>query len=301
VRFSRSHIGGGGTPGSKRDRNAIVGLSGWLFADLLLGIAVIFLVGSDPPGKPAQASGKPVKADITIVENVQTNGDEWTVSNQGFKINVHFSEDVYGFNPDDDLSIQGDAIEWIPQVSELADLEIKAADYIVEMTPKAGLLDGKFQLSIPANTVRSESGVGNLESKEQAITFATCLSYKGVDARTKKEDYRVESKGFRSDVPAAYFEEILKKSEIIVEARKREAKVGFVLFFVSVSQESIRDGTKKDLEQALINLELLDKPNGLDNCDTLITSSSMGYRGFIDRKLVEGEIFLDFYFVTKNN
>ena len=44
-----SRAGGQSGKRTRRDRNSIVGLSGWLFADLLLGLAVIFLVASDKP------------------------------------------------------------------------------------------------------------------------------------------------------------------------------------------------------------------------------------------------------------
>jgi hypothetical protein len=44
-----SLAGGQSGKRTRRDRNSIVGLSGWLFADLLLGLAVIFLVASDKP------------------------------------------------------------------------------------------------------------------------------------------------------------------------------------------------------------------------------------------------------------
>jgi hypothetical protein len=37
---------------SRRDKESILGLSGWLFADLLLAIAVIFLVVQDRPAEP---------------------------------------------------------------------------------------------------------------------------------------------------------------------------------------------------------------------------------------------------------
>lgn len=48
--FSRSHrqVGSSDAP-QGRDRHAIVGLSGWLFADLLLAVAVIFLVAQTKP------------------------------------------------------------------------------------------------------------------------------------------------------------------------------------------------------------------------------------------------------------
>ena len=39
---------------NRRDKESILGLSGWLFADLLLAIAVIFLVVQDKPSQKAK-------------------------------------------------------------------------------------------------------------------------------------------------------------------------------------------------------------------------------------------------------
>ena len=48
--FSRSHRQFGNPDAPQgRDRHAIVGLSGWLFADLLLAVAVVFLVAETTP------------------------------------------------------------------------------------------------------------------------------------------------------------------------------------------------------------------------------------------------------------
>ena len=41
---------------NRRDKESILGLSGWLFADLLLAIAVIFLVVQDKPSPKAEAT-----------------------------------------------------------------------------------------------------------------------------------------------------------------------------------------------------------------------------------------------------
>lgn len=45
--FARSH---------RRDKESILGLSGWLFADLLLAIAIVFLVVQETPGDSADAA-----------------------------------------------------------------------------------------------------------------------------------------------------------------------------------------------------------------------------------------------------
>ena len=61
--FSRSHrqLGSSDAP-QTRDRHAIVGLSGWLFADLLLAVAVIFLVAQSTPEYAAGDVVEPVAA-----------------------------------------------------------------------------------------------------------------------------------------------------------------------------------------------------------------------------------------------
>lgn len=61
--FSRSHRQVGSSDASQsRDGHAIVGLSGWLFADLLLAVAVIFLVAQTKPEFGEDGSREPVVA-----------------------------------------------------------------------------------------------------------------------------------------------------------------------------------------------------------------------------------------------
>lgn len=62
-----SRAGGQSSKRTRRDRNSIVGLSGWLFADLLLGLAVVFLVAADK--KPSLDNGSTCTQRVPNVVN----------------------------------------------------------------------------------------------------------------------------------------------------------------------------------------------------------------------------------------
>jgi hypothetical protein len=55
--FGRSH---------RRDKESILGLSGWLFADLLLAIAIVFLVVQETPGDSADAAAPTTTTSTTV-------------------------------------------------------------------------------------------------------------------------------------------------------------------------------------------------------------------------------------------
>jgi hypothetical protein len=56
---------------NRRDKESILGLSGWLFADLLLAIAVIFLIVQDT-AQPADAGSETTTTTSTTVAAVKT-------------------------------------------------------------------------------------------------------------------------------------------------------------------------------------------------------------------------------------
>lgn len=58
---------------SRRDKESILGLSGWLFADLLLAIAVIFLVVQD---KPSAVGADPSQCDEVCISQLQEENEE---------------------------------------------------------------------------------------------------------------------------------------------------------------------------------------------------------------------------------
>lgn len=50
----------------RRDKESILGLSGWLFADLLLAIAIVFLVVQETPGDSADAAAPATTTSTTV-------------------------------------------------------------------------------------------------------------------------------------------------------------------------------------------------------------------------------------------
>lgn len=50
----------------RRDKESILGLSGWLFADLLLAIAIVFLVVQETPGDSAEATAPATTTSTTV-------------------------------------------------------------------------------------------------------------------------------------------------------------------------------------------------------------------------------------------
>jgi len=88
--------------GSRSDTNpddaksSIVGLSGWLFADLLLALAVVFLVASDRPAESVPPDGSE-RYDIGVEFALSLTGEAETQIDQidqSFDIWVRFSEEV---------------------------------------------------------------------------------------------------------------------------------------------------------------------------------------------------------------
>ncbi len=77
-------------------KSSIVGLSGWLFADLLLALAVVFLVASDRPS--VSSAGDLDKFDISVEFSTSENGDPYTeieVLDESFDIWIQFSDPVF--------------------------------------------------------------------------------------------------------------------------------------------------------------------------------------------------------------
>ena len=91
------------TSSDDESKNSIVGLAGWLFADLLLALAVIFLVGGDIPS--ISAMGEANNKNYITIEFAETkDGDAVTglrKIDQTFDVYVRFSDPVENFTADD--------------------------------------------------------------------------------------------------------------------------------------------------------------------------------------------------------
>lgn len=191
--FSRSHRQVGAEDGpEERDRHGIVGLSGWLFADLLLAVAVIFLVASEVPkfanesaGENATtATGAPV-ATLSFEPELPINEDgiavwrETDVSASEVAevgIQVVFTEPVRGLGEDlEDLA--ADVV-----LSALIDGETRTAGetgwsvktlksvdpgraWLIALSPAAGFKSSTMQLTLRQGAVVDEDSNPNPEAE----------------------------------------------------------------------------------------------------------------------------------------
>lgn len=190
--FSRAHrrVGGDGAR-EGRDRHAIVGLSGWLFADLLLAVAVIFLVASQDPklgvglsaAEPSKA-GAPVARLVFKPELPLTGKDSLPTWSEnavpdggvaGVGIQVSFSERVRGFGDSlEDIEqdfvfeatvggevVEGRATGW--SVKSLKPVD-PGQSWLVMIEPTVGFQSTTMNFSIAQAAVVDEDGNPNLVS-----------------------------------------------------------------------------------------------------------------------------------------
>jgi len=191
VAFSRGHRSVGAEDGSQeRDRHAIVGLSGWLFADLLLAVAVIFLVATEVPKfgdeseseDSAATEGAPIavlsfQPELPVNEEGVPVWRESDVLESQFAevgIQVVFSEPVRGLGEDlEDL--EADVV-----LAALIDLEKKLASdtgwfvkavkpidpgraWVLTLSPSAGFKSSTMEVTLRQGAVIDEDGVPNPE------------------------------------------------------------------------------------------------------------------------------------------
>jgi hypothetical protein len=188
--FSRSHRQVGAEDGpEERDRHSIVGLSGWLFADLLLAVAVIFLVATEVPkfSDEAEANGPQANdeapiATLSFSPELPNNEDGIPIWRQidvdqgspaGVGVQVVFSEAVRGLGetPQDlreDITLSalidgerrdGDATGWAITSIESSD---PGRAWIVSLVPSAGFKSSTMQVALRRNAVIDEDGNPNI-------------------------------------------------------------------------------------------------------------------------------------------
>lgn len=191
--FSRNHRRVGAEDGpQERDRHAIVGLSGWLFADLLLAVAVIFLVATEVPKfgdeseseNSAATEGAPIavlsfQPELPLNEEGIPVWSEADVLESQFAevgIQVVFSEPVRGLGEDlEDL--EADVV-----LAALVDLEKKLASdtgwsvkavkpidpgraWLLTLSPAAGFKSSTMEVTLRQGAVIDEDGIPNPEPK----------------------------------------------------------------------------------------------------------------------------------------
>lgn len=279
---------------ARRDRNGLVGLSGWLFADLLLGVAVIFLVGSEVPQRGSDGEGKSFGVRIeTVDETVEKSDDAWEVQNQTFKLTIIFEDDVRTFGVED-IRVTGEADQWVASFFDDEDSDGAGKEFGIELTPKSGLGSGTFTVEIPADVAFRSDGSGN-RSTSQAFTVVTCFPYSGIDTSNSS---KIELMG-AADSSVANLTKILEATKEIQDALGKEKLIGFMIIFGSGPDgDKIAKRNKTNLVKALSDLGLV--PSGATRvCGQSRSEDLLPTLEYKEEGLGQGSLSLRPYFLTK--
>lgn len=290
---SRRGVERAGRP-ARRDRNGLVGLSGWLFADLLLGVAVIFLVGSEVPQKGLEGEGKSFGVEIESVdETVDKSVEVWEVQNQTFKLKIVFDDEVRAFGIED-IKVKGEADQWVASFYGDESSDGAGREFEVELTPKSGLGSGVFTVEIPADAAFRSDGSGNRPTSRD-FKVVTCFPYSGID--TNKSD-KIELVGAAGS-SVVYLKNILEVKAEIKTALNDEKLVGFMIIFGSGPDgDTTAKRNKVNVVKALSELGLV--PSGATSvCGQSRSEDLLPTLEYKDEALDDGNLGLRLYFLTK--
>jgi len=190
VSFSRSHRRiSSSQEKSGRDRHEIVGLSGWLFADLLLAVAVIFLVASIEPVFSSQTSSNPdPNPDESPVVSlafvpplpipelggmpVWNEADRLAAGeNYSVVVEVNFSEPVTNFG--ESIEDIGNDIKIVAEGGEVSGWKVQnitlekdsnGTIYSLLLEPSLSSRSGKVSIQVVAQAVLDRDGNTNAKS-----------------------------------------------------------------------------------------------------------------------------------------
>lgn len=302
-------------------KSSIVGLAGWLFADLLLALAVVFLVGGDIPSTSAMSDTE-LKNDVTIEFAETKDGDAVTgirKIDQTFDVYVRFSDPVENFTADDIQLEPSD--EWsVRIVEDSKDVDGKKS-FQVRLNPE-NPISTKLKLTINQRKVSNASRPNSFNSRGQlSISLTICADIAGI-AVEKKDVARFIIKGgmtksaiqladWMKDPPAGGTyadnegsskgygnEQILK--EILRQSANQPQQVGFIIIFAGGASTSIAadraDGKVPDLRKAL-GINKLINDVATNNPQTVCpTEAEVPVRAFGDSRLPIDAIKLELYF-----
>jgi hypothetical protein len=283
---------------NRRDKGAIVGLSGWLFADLLLGVAVVFLIGSEKPSLSGNDVGARPTINIESVENVQEGLETWNVNDRSFMIKIIFSENVRSFEADD-LVFEGPANGWISRIEESSQGEDASKSFTVEIVPTQELVAGDFELVIPEKSAFSVSnGIGNMR-KKQKFTVVDCFEYKGIDVNRGEEKVSI-SGGYSNGTE--YLTRELEK--VLEKPIKDRDQIGFVILFGG-GQDGKRRAEQSEAKviDALVALGLIPKTstNGENSgsCGDSLSENDFPILFYKDDGQPTSDLQLNIYYLKK--
>lgn len=159
----------------RRDGDRLVGLAGWLFADMLLALAVIFLVVQQPAGEKTISKSSGKRPTVQIVETMdrpmRRNGidRQWNSSDGEIVLLLRFSEDVDGLeqpmagDSNGDIVFRGEAAgSWY--VADLEGATGSKREFVLKINAPEGYEAGKVAVIVSKGAAFSD-GNPNVESE----------------------------------------------------------------------------------------------------------------------------------------
>ncbi len=328
--FSRSHRRlSSGSEKARRDRNEIVGLSGWLFADLLLAVAVVFLVASVKPVSSSSQDenisddGPPTVVLSLVSELLVEELDSLPIWNEDIqkdpviRIEAKFSERVtlgkekdvlISTNRESNL-IEGENTGWLVKLLEGSDNLI----WLIDLVPTNLRTLGTIEIKIMAGAAIDSDGDKNLES-ETLKFFAKGKVEKRIDTKNSSQISidlpSRECNGSNLAKNGDLLKEIVQNSSYIFgmagEAEPEQGKVtlgsyiketygdgariGFVLIYGPGDDNSIAREWQPCIFDAFNKLNFIDS-NG----------SKVAYKLFKETNLSKGKLKIEMYFNSSSD
>lgn len=176
-------------------KSSIVGLSGWLFADLLLALAVVFLVASDRPSV-SSAVDPSDKFDISVEFSTSKNGEpisEIEVFDESFDIWIQFSEPVFSNSfTESDLLLEPED-EWSVRFVDKPDSGSEKS-FLVRLNPE-NVKGTKLVFTVEQGAARGAESDNSYNAKATlAVSITICRTLSGI-AVSPEETSRFIVKG----------------------------------------------------------------------------------------------------------
>lgn len=298
-------------------KNSIVGLAGWLFADLLLALAVIFLVGGDIPSTSAMSETN-FRDDITIEFAETKDGDAVTglrKIDQTFDVYVRFSDPVENFTADDIELEPSD--EWsVRIVEDSKDVDGKKS-FQIRLNPESPT-SNEIKLTIAQRQVSNASRPNSFNERGQLnISVTICGQIAGIDVdKANVAQVRIpnganmsaqqlsswmqtiEAKGSTTNEDGYGNEQLLR--EIIALPASQRTQIGFIIVFAGGTDARAGTQVARNKESDLLtalssNYLVADAASDLPST-TCPTESRVPVRAFWSQQLSKNDLTLELYF-----
>jgi len=307
-------------------KSSIVGLSGWLFADLLLAIAIVFLVASDKPTK-ILAGNPDDKFDVTIEFSESEDGPNVVQTAQideRFDIWVTFSEPVFTNSfTETDLMLEPND-EWSVRFLNRSDSDAQKT-FQIRFNPESSD-SSSLTLSIKQGSVRSAESENSYNAQASlAISITNCRTLKGIavnpeetalfkipnganfdrdrlkkwleDESGKAEDHKVGSPDFGFGTAKLIAVELEKP----IDQRRQ---MGFAILFGGYNRDSevARDGANRArnmqgiVRRVLQDLGLLAKKTSGSGSNVCPIAAEIPIRPFGDGSFSKDDLKFELYF-----